>query len=59
MEHIVDVKGAAKCIGVPVEVYVETVTGSTFAAASEAIVAELLDGYRLTGKQDEIGRAHV
>ena len=52
MEHIVDVKGAAKCIGVPVEVYVETVTGSTFAAASEAIVAELLDGYRLTGKQD-------
>ena len=23
MEHIVDVKGAAKCIGVPVEVYVE------------------------------------
>ena len=51
MEHIVDVKGAAKCIGVPVEVYVETITGSTFAASSEAIVAHWLGGKRITGKQ--------
>ena len=51
MEHIVDVKGAAKCIGVPVEVYIETITGSTFAAQSEAIVAQLLGGKRPTAKQ--------
>ena len=51
MEHIVDVKGAAKCIGVPVEVYIETITGSTFAAQSEALVAQMLDGERIVGRQ--------
>ena len=52
MKHKIDVKKIAELIGVSVEVYVETITGSTFAASSEAIVANLLDGYRLTGKQD-------
>ncbi len=52
MKHKIDVKKIAELIGVPVKVYVETVTGSTFAASSEALVAKLLDGYRLTGKQE-------
>ena len=52
MKHKIDVKKIAELIGVSVEVYVETITGSTFADSSEAIVANLLGGYRLTGKQD-------
>ena len=52
MKHKIDIKKIAELIGVSEEVYVETITGSTFAASSEAIVANLLDGYRLTGKQD-------
>ena len=52
MTHQIDTQKMAAAIGLPVEVFVETVTGSSFSPASEALVAELVGGERLVGKQE-------
>ena len=52
MKCEIDVQQLADVYGFPVEVYVETVTGSSFSPTSEALVAELVGGKRLVGKQE-------
>ena len=52
MKCEIDVQQLADVYGFPVEVYVETVTGSSFSPTSEALVAELVGGERLVGKQE-------